>query len=74
MGPDLNVCDLIPILKIEQEIQQAVAKVIGIENGDLFPVTIFKTKGRKSHMMDLLENDALRLSKKGNIQILLGIE
>ena len=34
----------------EQEIQEAVAKVIGIDYGDLLSVTIFKTKGTTSEM------------------------
>ena len=80
-GPESNVRDLIPILKLEirdldgvtkeQEIQAAVAKAVGFENGDLFQLTIFKTKGTTSHMavVDLLEADALRLAKKGKIQI-----
>ena len=58
-GPESNV-RLIPILKLEirdldgvtkeQELQAAVAKAVGLENGDLFQVTIFKTKGTTSHM------------------------
>ena len=80
-GPESNVRDLLPTLKLEirdldgvkkeQEIQAAVAKAIGVDNGDLFSVTIFKTKGTTSQMtvVDLLEADALRLAKKGKIQI-----
>ena len=55
-GPDSNVRDLIPILKLEirdmhgvtreQEIQEAVAKAIGIDNGDLFPIWFSKPKAR----------------------------
>ena len=80
-GPESNVRDLIPTLKLEiqdldgvtkeQEIQAAVAKALDVENGDLLQVTIFKTKGTTSQMavVDLLEADALRLVKKGKIQI-----
>ena len=45
-GPESNVRDLVPTLKLEirdldgvmkeQEIQAAVAKAIGVDNGDLF--------------------------------------
>jgi len=81
-GPESNVRDMIPMLKLEirdldgvtneREIREAVAKEIGIERGDLLPpVSIFKTKGTTSQMavVELLEVDALRLAKKGRIQI-----
>ena len=80
-GPASNVRDMIPMLELEirdldgvtkeQEIQEAVAKAIGIENGENLLVTIFKTKGTMSQMavVELLEVDALRLAKKGKIQI-----
>ena len=66
----LEIRDLDGVTK-EQEIQAAVAKAIGVENGDLLQVTIFKTKGTTSQIavVDLLEADALRLAKKGKIQI-----
>ena len=66
----LKIRDLDGVTK-EQEIQEAVAKAIGVDNGDLFPVSIFKTKGTTSQMavVDLLEADVLRLAIQGKIQI-----
>ena len=63
----LEIRDLDGVTK-EQEIQAAVAKAISVYNGvNLFPVTIYKTKGTTSQIavVDLLEADALRLAKKG---------
>ena len=70
-GPDSNVRDLIPILRLEIRDLDGVAKATGIDNGDLLPVTIFKTEGTTSQMavVDLLEAEALRLAKKGKIKI-----
>ena len=77
-GPESNVRDMIPTVKLEirdldgvtkeQEIQAAVAKALDFENGDLLQVRIFKAKGSTA-VVDLLEADALRLAKKGKIQI-----
>ena len=78
-GPESNVRDLIATVKLkirdldgvtrEQEIQEAIAKAIDIDNGDLFPVSIFKTKFTTSQMavVDILEANARRLVKKGKI-------